>query len=123
MFGSIGVPELLILLVPLLFWFAQESDIVVQEREPPREFLRQVFEWRGELPEWNASAAALGERPVERVRPWGWGPSAFAAEASLGAGLRRRQALPPAEFAEKLLSKAWWKQQLGTPGAVVTTVD
>lgn len=103
---------------PILFWLGQESDLILQEHDPPKAWLQQVFEWRGELPEWIRSADAI-DRPIESIKPWGWGKSAFELESRLSRHLKNKQALTVADFEQKFLSKAWWKQQLGTAGAVV----
>ncbi|MBS1958766.1 MAG: DUF455 family protein [Bdellovibrionales bacterium] len=105
-------------LEPVLFWFAQEDDVVISTREPPREWLKEVFEYRGEIPEWISDASAM-ERPVQSLQPWGWGKSAFDLQTQLAAHVKKSQTLAPDDFARKFLSKAWWKQQLGTPGRVI----
>jgi len=107
-------------LAPLMLWLAQEDDVVELPSKPPLQWLKEIYEWKGELPE-----IILSEPPSEKyvafeeLKPWGWGRSAWKKRIQIGKKLRVEAPATQATFEQKLFSKAWWKEQLATPGVVI----
>lgn len=125
---SKGVQEKILDLEPVLFWLAQEDDVIVQSRPTPLEWRNRVFELKGELPEvwicedrknWSQSWAESVQRPVQSFQPWGWGKGAREHAEWLGSLIRERgQPVASLETLKTRFSKTAWKQKLKTPGWV-----
>ena len=107
-------------LSPLMLWLAHEEDVVELPKRPPLAWLKEIFEWKGELPE-IITRPSEGDKYVafHQFKPWGFGRSAW----NRFEGIRQKARVkPPGDlslFEEKLFSKAWWKEKLNTAGIVM----
>jgi uncharacterized ferritin-like protein (DUF455 family) len=106
---------------PLVAWLGREEDVVLSASKPDLDFLEQVHNIRGILPEWVSEIRHLDRVPMFRsFRPWGHSPVSFGLSNSLGSRFQS-----PPRFDRQTLkdwySKGYWKRELGTPGVVVRT--
>jgi hypothetical protein len=112
-------------LAPVMLWLAHGEDVVELPRRPGIEFQKQMFEYRGELPEIVTEAEVKNGLPsayevVESVKPWGWGRRAWAHLQDWKSQVRKHPTFDSKIVSETFFSKAHWKQwiQKNVEGAV-----
>jgi len=104
----------------LMIFLAREEDCVELSKRPDAEFLAELHRVRGELPELVLPGEDLSRfQAFERFQPWGWSKSAWDRLDSLGIKPGKPPRFGRELHASKLYSKAFWKERLGSPGAVV----
>ena len=108
----------------LLLWLPKEDDVVELKHRPSLSFLENVHEIRGELPEIVTSRVELDRYAAfQEFKPWGFGPSAWRKWNLIKTKFRCSPEFPESLHEEKLFSKAFWKRELKTEGAVFTNPD
>ncbi|NDG83828.1 MAG: DUF455 family protein [Proteobacteria bacterium] len=115
-----GLREKIEDLESLMIFLAREEDCVELSRRPDAAFLSELHCIRGDLPELVKPDEDLSRfQAFDRFQPWGWSKSAWGRLDGLGIQPRKPPRFDREVHATKLYSKAFWKQVLGSPGAVV----
>ena len=106
-------------LSPLMIWIAQEEDVLELPVKPPLEWLKKIYEVKGELPELITNPSQ-SERYLafDHLKPWGWGKSAWSKHAFLSSKIRVKAPGTLVQFEQEWFSKSWWKTKLKTEGFV-----
>ena len=94
------------------------DDVVLLREKPSAAFLRRIQELGFAIPEFVEcsadSLAALAERKVNALRPWGWSPDSAQLLAPLVAGLPRGGESPCwSKAIRQLYAKSWSAARLG----------
>ena len=94
------------------------DDVVLLREKPSAAFLRRIQELGLAIPEFVEcsadSLAALAERKVNALRPWGWSPDSAQLLAPLVAGLPRGGESPCwSKAIRQLYAKSWSAARLG----------
>lgn len=102
-------------LAPVMLWLAHGEDVVELPRKPGLSFQKQMFEYKGELPEMVTEQDVKKGLPaayevVESIKPWGWGRRAFAHLADWKSQVRKHPSITPALMKDELFSKSYWKK-------------
>ncbi len=97
-------------LTALPMFLCRQDDIVLVERIPSVSFLSQMKQANFILPEFVNTIAALTERKLGGLRPWGWGPDSVERFRPLFSNLTAPNQSAPFSFDATrtgLFSKAW----------------
>ena len=113
--------EKVIDLAPVMLWLAHGEDVVELPSRPSIEFQKQMFEYKGELPEMVTEEEVKRGLPsryevVESLKPWGWGKRAWAHEKDWHSQIRKHPGFDESHLREKFFSKAYWKKFLLVSG-------
>lgn len=118
-------------LAPVMLWLAHGEDVVELPRRPSLEFQREIFEYRGELPEIVTeeevkNGLSRQYEVIESLKPWGWGRRAWAHLTEWKDQVRKRPSFDAGVMSE-FHSKAYWKKILlergaGIEGEVISSV-
>ena len=104
-------------LAPVMLWLAHGEDVVELPSIPSVEFQKQMFAYRGELPEMVTEEEVKKGLPsryelVESIKPWGWGRRAWARDQGWSKQVRKHPSFTEVDFKERYFSKAYWKRFL-----------
>ncbi len=104
-------------LAPLMVWFTQEDDVLELPRIPALDWQSQVYDLRGQLPEFVSTFSEVDRQPAfEELKPWGWGKSAWQKLEGFRGRTRKPPTFSQTLHSEKLFSKTWWKSELSKQG-------
>jgi uncharacterized ferritin-like protein (DUF455 family) len=121
---EVGIPDLPKVLrekiedlAPVMLWLAHGEDVVELPSIPSIEFQKQMFEYRGELPEMVTETEASKGLParyelIESIKPWGWGRRAWARDQGWFKQVRKHPSFTESDFKDRYFSKAYWKKFL-----------
>jgi uncharacterized ferritin-like protein (DUF455 family) len=93
-------------LAPVMLWLAHGEDVVELSRRPSLEFQKQMFEYKGELPE---MVTVPGCELVESIKPWGWGRRAWAHLDTWKSQVRKHPTFTAEQMSHDFFSKVYWK--------------
>ncbi len=114
--------EKIVDLEPLMIFLSREEDVLELSRRPSALFSGRIHEVRGALPEIITGPEELRRYPAfGEFKPWGFSPGAWKRLDAIAPKLRNPPTFSRSLPAEKLHSKAYWKEFLGTPGVVLRT--
>ena len=102
-------------LAPVILWLAHSEDVVELPRRPGIEFQKQMFEYRGELPEIVTEDEVKQGLPaayevIESIKPWGWGRRAWTHLHDWKTQVRKQPPFDAKLVSDDFFSKVYWKQ-------------
>ncbi len=101
-------------LAPLMLWLAGEEDVVELDSRPDLNWLTQVHQLKGELPELLTPNLSLERyQAFDEFKPWGFSESAWKKLGTIKSKLRKPPQFEMGLHREKLFSKRYWKEVLG----------
>ena len=104
-------------LAPVMLWLANGEDVVELPKRPGIEFQKQMFEYKGELPEMVTEAEVKKGLPsayevIESIKPWGWGRRAWSHLNNWKSQVRKIPTFDSTRIQNEFFSKSYWKQFL-----------